>query len=506
MTTSATPAQPVSTAPPPRTLSLTVRRTPSPPAPSERVTEIAVRYGLDPTPQPLTHADGLAIPLGPGTVILLTGPSGTGKSALLEAIQARCPAARRVDRIAFPTDRAVVDAVAPRAPLRKVLSILTACALSEPRLWLRHFPELSAGEQFRALLARAIGLQLGADPNAPLLCDEFAAVLHRRAAKAIAFNLRKLVTAERLCLVVATSHDDLATDLQPDVIVRTTDNGPARVSDVQPRRSKTLSLDRRLRIELGRKGDYDPFAPMHYRQRDELGFVDRVYLLREGIGGPALGIIVYAHGPMELSLRNLATRRRFLRNPARLNREVRIIRRIVVHPDVRGCGLGHRLIRETMPMLGVKYVECLAAMGAVNPVFERAGMKRIGLCPVPANRARILEQLAAMRIDPFRPDFVTRVGRRPALRRLVTDAVYDWYRASTGGGESRVLRQSPRYLAETFRQMLGSRPFYYLWCKDHDTHEQLAVAPPDPTLEPPAQTRSADTGSPDRTDRSRRSA
>ena len=97
-------------------------------------------------------------------------------------------------------------------------------------------------------------------------------------------------------------------------------------------------------------------------------------------------------------------------------------------------------------------------------------------------------------------------SRRPALRRLVTDAVYDWYRASTGGGESRVLRQSPRYLAETFRQMLGSRPVYYLWCKDHETHEQLAVAPPDPTLEPPAQTRAAHAGSPSGTDGPRRSA
>lgn len=455
---------------------LTVKRTPTPAPPSPRTTDIALRFGLDPTPETFTLAEQLSLELLPGTITLLTGPSGTGKSALLEAVARACPVARRVDRIAFPSDRAVVDAVLTGAGLRAALPILTACALSEPRLWLRRFAELSAGEQFRALLARAIGLQCRTDPSAPLLCDEFGAMLHRRAARSVAFNLRKLVTARNLCLVVATSHDDITADLQPDVVVRMTGTEKPRADTASIRRRKLPTLGKRLHIERGSKSDYDHFAPMHYRKRDELGFVDRVYLLRDGVGGEPLAVIVYAYGPMELSLRNLATGGRFLRNPARLNRELRIIRRIVVHPDVRGCGLGYHLIRETMPMLGVKYIECLAGMGEVNPVFERAGMKRIGLCPVPANRARLAEKLRRMRVDPLNPDFVMKVCRRPKLRQLVTEAVFDWYRASTGGGESRVTRQSPRYLAETFRQLLGSRPVYYLWCKHEKKHEALIVA------------------------------
>ena len=473
---------------------LTVRRTPTPAPPSPRVADVTLRFGLDPNPETFTLADRLSLDLKPGTITLLTGPSGTGKSALLEAISRARPAARRVDRIVFPADLAVVDAVLPGGDLRAAAGILTACALSEPRLWLRLFAELSAGEQFRAMLARAIGLQCRTDPTdltAPLLCDEFGAVLHRRAARAVAFNLRKLVTARQLCLVVATSGDDLTCDLQPDVVVRTTGLEIARATPAVVRRGKRLTLGRRLRIERGRKSDYDLFAPMHYRKRDELGFVDRVYLLRDGIGGEPLAIVVYAHGPMELSLRNLATSRRFLRNPARLNRELRIIRRIVVHPDIRGCGLGHFLIRETMPMLGVTYVECLAGLGEVNPVFERAGMKRIGRCPLPSNRARIAEQLRRMRIDPMAPDFVTKVCRRPKLRRIVTEAVADWYRASTGAGEGRAARQSPRFLAETFRQMLGSRPVYYLWCKNEKKHGQLTVAPDEPDQDASRQGRSA---------------
>ncbi len=450
-----------------------VHRAPTPPPPSARVTDVALRFGLDPVPEPLALGRELMLELKPRTITLITGPSGSGKSSLLDAIGALCPAARRVDRVAFPPDRAVIDAVAPEAPLCTALSILTACALSEPRLWLRRFDELSAGEQFRASLARAIGLAFSSDAGVPLLCDEFGGLLHRRAARAIAFNVRKLATRHRLCLVVAASDSDPAVDLQPDVLIRLTCEGAAEISRRSPRKTKPFTLARSLRIEAGHKSDYDQFAAMHYRKRDELGFVDRVFLLRNGIGGEPLAIIVYAHGPIELSLRNVATQKRFLRNPTRLNREVRIIRRIVVHPDVRGCGLGRRLIRETMPRLGVPYVESLATMGELNPIFERAGMKRIGTCPLPAGRVRILEQLRRMHVDAFRPDFATKVSRRPRLRQLVAEAVGDWYRASTGGGKTRVAGQSPRFLAETFRQILGSRPVYYLWCKDEKRHRAL---------------------------------
>ena len=61
-----------------------------------------------------------------------------------------------------------------------------------------------------------------------------------------------------------------------------------------------------------------------------------------------------------------------------LNANVRCISRVVVEPRYRGIGLGVRLVRETLPLAGVPVVEAIAAMGEVNPFFERAGMIRIG--------------------------------------------------------------------------------------------------------------------------------
>ncbi len=171
-----------------------------------------------------------------------------------------------------------------------------------------------------------------------------------------------------------------------------------------------------------------------------------------------LGIVVYAHSPLELSMRNKATDGRFSRHPRLLNRRFRMLRRLVIHPDVRGCGLGHRLVAETLSKVGTEYVECLATMGEFNPVFEKAGMQRVGqyeLCP---KRLAALAKLRALDVDPNAREFPLLVARRPNVRAIVAGVVYDWYALTTAGGEVRVGRQSPQFLAQTFRGLIGSKP------------------------------------------------
>jgi GNAT superfamily N-acetyltransferase len=221
-----------------------------------------------------------------------------------------------------------------------------------------------------------------------------------------------------------------------------------------------------LRIERGTLRDYATFAAMHYRQRDNLGFIDRVFVMREGSGGPAVGIVVYGRAALELNLRNRATGGRFVRNADLLNRELRVLKRLAIHPDLRGCGLGRHLVQRTLPYTGTRFVECLAAMGAVHPVFDQAGMRRIGVVQAPGSRDTAVRALTKMGVDPLDADFVKQVRRRPAVRRIVAGAVADWYRSTTGGGERRVARQSTTFLAQTFRQLAGSQPVYFLWAGD----------------------------------------
>ncbi len=462
---------------PPAPVNLAATRILHPPKPSPRTAAVGLAFGIPHQIGPLPVVPPIRLPLAPGTIIFLTGPSGSGKSSALEAIAAQCPAACRVDRISFRSESAVIDLIAPAAGLSAAAQILTACGLSEPQLWLRRFDQLSDGEQFRVRLAAALAGHRHAAGAAPLLCDEFCSALHPRLARALSFNLARLLRARGLCAVLAGCHDYVTTDLHPDVVVRFA--APARCTVERPPvpARPRFSLRRRLEIVLAGKRDYDAFAAMHYRPTGELGFVDRVFLLRDRARHTPLGVVVYAFAPLELAHRNRATNGWFLRRPDRLNRDLRILRRLVIHPDLRGCGLGHALVRQTMPRLGTPFVECLAALGAFHPVFEKAGMTRIGACALPPARAAALERLRALGVDPLARDFLALACRRRDVREIVAAAVRAWYAATTGGGDKRVAQQAPYTLARTFRGLIAARPVYYLW-KRRKIPAPPAGAPP----------------------------
>lgn len=435
---------------------------------SSRELEVCRRFGVVPEPgRGLRMAADGVLPR-PGTITLVTGPSGAGKTSLLGALALARHDAILVGETAFPGDVSVLDAVAPGRPLVEALRCLTACSLGEPRLWLRRIDALSEGERFRARLARALSMRIAGGPSL-LLCDEFGSILHRRLAQAIAFNLWKLVRREGLALVVATAHEDLDADLSPACIIRLSRDRETRIE--RPSRSVGAaaplpSWAGRLRVEPGSVADYRALASLHYRHRDGIGCAGQVFVLRDVDTSKLLGVVMYGHSPLELSLRNQATGGRFVRKAGRLNAEMRILRRLVIHPDVRGCGLGHWLVSQTLPWVGTPYVECLAAMGLVNPVFEKAGMRRIGICQPPARQERVLQRLEEMGVDALSAEFGVEVSRRPSVRHLVAKAVFDWYRGGVHGAADRVLRQSPSALARTFQQLMGSQPVYYLWSRE----------------------------------------
>jgi ABC-type ATPase with predicted acetyltransferase domain len=60
-----------------------------------------------------------------------------------------------------------------------------------------------------------------------------------------------------------------------------------------------------------------------------------------------------------------------------INKNLRTISRVVVHPQFRGVGLGSELVRRILQECPTRYVETIAAMGKVHPFFEKAGMTRV---------------------------------------------------------------------------------------------------------------------------------
>jgi hypothetical protein len=141
--------------------------------------EAAVRFGVPFSAEKQAIIAEGSIEVGPGDVVLITGPSGSGKSSAIAALARQAESAVDVNRVAFPRERAIIDSLAPWAEAGESIGLLTACGLGEARLWLRPYEALSEGERFRARLARAIALQMqasspGANRARPtlLFCDE----------------------------------------------------------------------------------------------------------------------------------------------------------------------------------------------------------------------------------------------------------------------------------------------------------------------------------------------
>jgi ABC-type ATPase with predicted acetyltransferase domain len=181
-----------------------------------------------------------ALDLRAGQLVLLTGASGAGKSTLLREIaRGHCRRARWIDlqRVRLPV-ALVIDVMADalgggrdEGAILAGLGALSRVGLGEVWTYLRRPGQLSDGQRWR--LRVAIGLaRAGNSCDAlrgvwrrsrrltVLAADEFAAPLDRITALVVARGLRKAVDSQRdLCAVVATTRDDLAAALQPDLTI-----------------------------------------------------------------------------------------------------------------------------------------------------------------------------------------------------------------------------------------------------------------------------------------------
>ncbi len=168
-----------------------------------------------------------------GDIVYLTGPSGAGKSVLLDELERSIPASDRVNlaEIELPGDRTVIDCI--DADFLEGLRLLSTAGLNDCFCILNQPSNLSAGEKYRFRLAMALAQQ-----KQFVFADEFCCELDRITAAVICSRLHTFAKRTGTMFILASSHQDILPDLEPDILVVKELSGPAEVTYKLMRRQR----------------------------------------------------------------------------------------------------------------------------------------------------------------------------------------------------------------------------------------------------------------------------
>ncbi|MCW4006192.1 MAG: ATP-binding cassette domain-containing protein [Candidatus Bathyarchaeota archaeon] len=332
---------------------------------TRRTQEISEAFGLgtDQT-RKFTLYENTQIHIRPTDVVLITGESGSGKSALLKAFKADLSEeAQNTQNLNIEVDVPIIETVGDSTS--QAVEVLSRVGLNDAFLFLRSYSQLSDGQKHRYHIAK-----LSQTKAKWWLLDEFTNTLDRDTAKIVAFNLQKLARIQGKAVIVATTHTDLKADLAPNVHIHKRYGKEVTITYCPDAKAKKCSLNRRLRVEQGTIQDYKLLSQFHYRT-GRLTAPKKIFALKHK--DQTCGVIVYGY-PSPLCFGRSKMWKGTFRE---LQQQVSVISRVVIHPKYRSIGLSQKLIRQTLPRAGTPNVEAVAVMARYNPFFEKAGMRRV---------------------------------------------------------------------------------------------------------------------------------
>lgn len=140
---------------------------------------------------------------------LVVGPSGTGKSSIGHHLVDG--GGWRWWQPRWPKDRPIIEAITPKADMDVATGALAAVGLGDVPAWLRPYPVLSMGEQFRANLARLV-----AEGGDHVVVDEFTSVVDRQIAKIGSMAFAKAHRRGGGQVILLSCHHDIIEWLEPD--------------------------------------------------------------------------------------------------------------------------------------------------------------------------------------------------------------------------------------------------------------------------------------------------
>ena len=312
-------------------------------------------------------------PIHPGTLVFITGPSGSGKSQALPIVRDLLAFEAEECQPTLDPDKPLIDAWS--VPPKTAIQRLTAVGLGDPVTWVRVISELSVGQRQRLGLA-----DLLASPGNLIVLDEFLAGLDRITAKAVAWTAQRAIRASGKTAILITANDDLIEDLAPDIGITCnwTPKPTIWAGEDVPRESTVIS---EISYRKGSTVDWLALKHLHYAAGNPATY-DTIHCLDHPAHEGPVAVMVLSWPDLHSGARNLATNGRYLtgtatENAKRLNKEIRRMSRIVVVPELRQCGLAAHLIREAASKVSLRYIETSTAMGPFTSFCERAGFQSI---------------------------------------------------------------------------------------------------------------------------------
>lgn len=337
----------------------------APATPTQRSKEVAEAFGLgtDQT-RKFTLYDNVNIQIRPTDVVLITGDSGSGKSALLKAIKTDlAEEAQDAKDIQIKVDTPIIDTIGQNTT--DAIEALSRVGLNDAFLFLRPYSQLSDGQKHRYQTAL-----LAASEKPFWILDEFTSTLDRDTAKILAYNLQRLARKMGKAVIAATTHQDLLKDFAPNVHIHKRYGKEVTTQYYPDAKAAACTLTRQMHIQQGTSADYKELSQFHYRT-SRLPPTRKIFTLKRK--GELCAAIVYSYPSPVMSGRSQVWKG----NIKQLQQEISSISRVIVHPKYRSIGLGEKLVKETLTETGTPCVETVAVMAKYNPFFEKAGMTRI---------------------------------------------------------------------------------------------------------------------------------
>jgi ABC-type ATPase with predicted acetyltransferase domain len=117
-----------------------------------------------------------------------------------------------INEIELPADKAVIDCLP--GDFLQGLRLLSTTGLNDVFCVLNTPANLSDGQKYRFRLAMALAAE-----KKFVFADEFCSTLDRVTAAVISYNVHNFAKRNKMTFILASSHEDILTDLSPDVLV-----------------------------------------------------------------------------------------------------------------------------------------------------------------------------------------------------------------------------------------------------------------------------------------------